>query len=226
MKKIMLYAVLLLLVLGAIGTYNLSQAKPSSSSARAAGNGSSKSLTTKQMPTTHQVSRVIERIDQLARAQYASQQEYDTWAYSACSTAAMTEVINAFNAARGSEQRYRITDILAQEVAVHAITPELGLLEPAGIDRTVAKFHLKTTWLHTSVAGLVEVANKGLPVIVGFPPETLAGGHLLVVTGGDAQQVQLIDSSSRNWYSLSTAAFTNYWRGFAVVLTPAEGGQQ
>src|SRR5258706_16447500 len=40
------------------------------------------------------VSQNVVRIGQLDPAQYSSSQEYNAWAYSACSSAAMTEVIN------------------------------------------------------------------------------------------------------------------------------------
>src|SRR5260370_24072514 len=79
------------------------------------------------------VHRVI-RSSQLDPTQYASSQEYDTWAASACSAASMTEVLNTYG------RTLRITDVLQVESTVHAISPELGLLEESGIARTVAHF--------------------------------------------------------------------------------------
>ena len=86
-------------------------------------------------------SKVLMRIDQLDPGQYASQQEYTTWAYSTCSTASMTEVMNSYG------HTYRIADILKVEAGIHEITPDLGLLEPTGIDCTVARFGFQTDWL-------------------------------------------------------------------------------
>src|SRR5438046_6825144 len=80
------------------------------------------------------------RLGQVDPAQYASNQEFTTWAYSACSTAAMTEVINAYG------HHYRITDVLKVEAKLGVITPQLGLLEEVGIQRTAAQFGFKTTW--------------------------------------------------------------------------------
>ena len=54
-------------------------------------------------------SQRLVRISQLDPNQYSSADEYNTWAYSACSAASMTEVFNAFG------HHYRITDILKVE---------------------------------------------------------------------------------------------------------------
>src|SRR5947209_8350704 len=51
-------------------------------------------------------SKALKRISQLDPAQYNSTQDYNTWAYSACSTAAMTEVFNSYG------RHYRIADVL------------------------------------------------------------------------------------------------------------------
>jgi len=41
---------------------------------------------------------------------------------------------------------YHNTDILAVEYRVEEITPEQGLLEDAGIERTIADFGFVTSW--------------------------------------------------------------------------------
>jgi Peptidase C39 family len=155
------------------------------------------------------------RVSQLDPVQYSSQQDYSTWAYSACSTAAMTEVINSY------KHNYRIADILKVEAGIHEITPDLGLLEPIGIDRTVSQFGFQTYWLNNpSLDDLLKVANQGHPVIVGFPPARWSGGHLLVVRGGDSKYVYLADSSRLNMQSMARDTFMKYWAGFAVVAMP------
>jgi hypothetical protein len=80
------------------------------------------------------------RLNQLDPGQYASAKEYRTWAYSTCSTAAMTEVANYYGG------NYHITDLLAVEARMGEITPEQGLLEDAGIARTMAHFGFVTSW--------------------------------------------------------------------------------
>ena len=155
------------------------------------------------------------RLGQLDPGQYRSTQEYTTWAYSACSAASMTEVINAYG------HTYRITDILAVEARIHEITPQLGLLEESGIQHTGAQFGFNTSEGHNlSLDQVIAAANHGTPVIVSFPPERFAGGHILVVRGGNADVVYLADSSGLNWTQLSRSRFMQLWGGFSAIMTP------
>ncbi len=155
------------------------------------------------------------RISQLDPAQYSSTQEYNDWAYSACSSAAMTEVINAYG------HHYRITDILKVESQLGEITPALGLLEDVGIQRTVAHFGFKTSWGYKlSLDQVIATANQGEPVIVSFPPSRYPQGHIVVVIGGNGQSVLLADSSLYNRHSITRAQFTQWWGGFSAVVTP------
>ena len=160
-------------------------------------------------------SKALVRINQLDPAQYNSQQDYNTWAYSTCSSAAMTAVINSYG------HHYRLADILKVEAGIHEITPDLGLLAPTGIDHTVAQFGFTTYWLsNTSLDNVIKVADQGHPVIVGFPPALWSGGHLLVVRGGNSQSVYLADSSRLNMQVMARTTFMKYWAGFAVVPLP------
>jgi hypothetical protein len=162
-------------------------------------------------------SKNLQRINQLDPAQYNSTQQYNTWAYSTCSAAAMTEIINAYG------HHYRIADILAVEAGLHEITPELGLLEAKGVDRTVARFGFKTYWPpHPTLDTIIQIANSGRPVMVGFPPDRWSGGHLLVVIGGNSQYVYTADSSRLNMQAFTHQNFLKYWAGFAVVITPVQ----
>ena len=78
--------------------------------------------------------------------------------------------------------------------------------------------------IDATVAGntdqIIAVANSGKPVIVSFPPDRYAGGHLLVVTGGNSNIVKLADSSLWNRKVLSRAQFLNWWEGFYAIVTP------
>ncbi|HVB25230.1 MAG TPA: cysteine peptidase family C39 domain-containing protein [Ktedonobacteraceae bacterium] len=168
-----------------------------------------------QIQAHYQASQALVRVGQVDPAQYNSTQDFNTWAYSACSTAAMTEVINAYG------YHYRIADILKVEAQIGAITPQQGLLDGSGIQQTAAHFGFKTTYMQNETLNdVIKVANAGTPVIVGFPPAKYAGGHLLVVTGGNAAYVYLADSSLYNRHSLTHAQFMNWWAGFAAIVTP------
>lgn len=160
-------------------------------------------------------SQKLLRLSQLDPAQYSSNQEYNLWAYSACSAAAMTEVINAYG------HHYRITDILKVESGIGAITPQLGLLSDGGVASTVSHFGFTTIWGHQfSLNQIIAIANKGRPVIVSWPPANYPGGHLVVVIGGDSNNVYLADSSIYNRHSLTRAQFLKWWGGFAAILVP------
>lgn len=166
-------------------------------------------------PPTYHASQDLARIGQLDPAQYNSSQEYNLWAYSTCSTAAMTEVINAYG------HHYRITDILKVEAHIGEITPQLGLLEEVGIQRTVAQLGFKTTWGHNlSLDQVITTANHGRPVIVSFPPDRYSGGHLVVVVGGDSNYVLVADSSLWNRHAITRAQFLGWWEGFYAIVTP------
>jgi Peptidase_C39 like family len=170
-----------------------------------------------------QVAGPVVRIPQLQRDLYASQALYEDYAYAACSSAAMAEVMNAYGA------HVSLDAALKEEIALHEITPDLGMLNgEQSIARTVAHFGFQAHALtSSSLAEVINVAAKGHPVIVGFPPDRWNGGHLLVVRGGDSQYVYLVDSSRLNMQAMSYATFLNYWVGFAVVVTPAgKGGAQ
>ena len=168
------------------------------------------------------IARHLVRINQLDPHQYISQEEYTTWSWSACSTAAMTEVLNTYG------HTYRIHDILAVERAVGEITIDAGLLHPGGIERTVAQFGFSTDWGYQhSLDQIVATANRGISVIVGFPPQAAyPTGHLLVVVGGNTTTIFLADSSSQNLPSLSRTTFRGYWHGFSAIVTPTRGGQR
>jgi len=160
-------------------------------------------------------SQQLVRVSQLDPAQYSSSEEYNTWAYSACSAAAMTEVFNAYG------HQYRVTDILKVEAQIGEITPALGLLRPEGIEHTAAQFGFRTTWGNAwTLDQVIETANRGNPVIVSFPPDRYDGGHILVVTGGNGSTVYLADTSLWNRHSLSRMQFLQWWEGYAAVVTP------
>src|SRR6266852_4967242 len=160
-------------------------------------------------------SQRLVRISQLDPAQYGSPAEFNTWAYSACSAAAMTEVFNAYG------RHYRVTDVLQVEAQIGEITPQLGLVRPEGIQNTAAQFGFKTTWGNSwTLDQIIDRANHGEPVIVSFPPDRYDGGHILDVLGGSSTTVYIADTSLWNRHSLSRSQFLAWWEGYAAVVTP------
>jgi hypothetical protein len=226
---------LILMVLFLAGSFLLSSTLPSSAlvnapwanalvTANIPGHASSLRIAQQKAPAPApaavvNASKKLVRLYQLSSDQYNSTDEYNSWAYAACSAAAMTEVVNSYG------HNYRITDILKVEAAIGEITPDLGLIEPVGIDKTVAKFGFKTRWLGdtggTTLDEVIKVANSGNPVIVAWPPALWDGGHVLVVRGGDSDNVFLADSSRYNFTTLSRDVFMQRWLNtFAAVVEP------
>ncbi len=166
-------------------------------------------------PQLYGASQHLQRIGQLDPGQYNSTQEYSLWAYSACSTAAMAEVFNAYG------RHYRVTDVLKVEATINAITPALGLVTDSGISSTASQFGFKTSWGYSlSYDQVVATANRGEPVIVAWPPSRYDGGHLVVVVGGNSQTILIADSSIYDRHSLSRAQFMKWWAGFSAIVTP------
>jgi hypothetical protein len=128
----------------------------------------------------------------------------------------MAAVVNAYG------YNYRLADILKVEAGLLEITPESGLLHGASsIARTVASFGFSAHALdNPSLDDVLKLANAGTPVIVDWPPQRWQGGHILVVRGGDEQNVDLVDSSQLNLQSMKHSTFLKYWAGFAVVVSP------
>ncbi len=208
MRKPYLY--LAVVIIGAILYFTLSSYKP-------AENVQATTFTAvihaTRIPTA---SSRLARISQLDPSQYNSASDYNLWALSACSSAVMTEVINAYG------HHYRIADILKVEAALDEITPRLGLVEDVGVARTMTKFGFKTSWEYSlSYDQVVATANRGEPVIVSWPPARYKGGHLVVVIGGNSQTILIADSSRYDHHSLSRAQFLAWWAGFSAVITPA-----
>jgi hypothetical protein len=174
--------------------------------------------TAKPTSATQDASKRLLRLAQLNPAQYTDAAEYEAWAEGACSTAAMTEVLNAYG------HHYRIADVLHVEARIGAITPDLGLTTEAGIKATATQFGFATRWGHNlTLDQVIATANSGTPVIISFPPgasSLFPPGHILVVTGGNESRVYLADSSSYNLTGLSRQQFSSYWRGFSAILTP------
>lgn len=183
------------------------------------GGGGGKAIQEMTTSTTMNASASIARISQDDSRQYASQAEYRTWSPSACSATSMTEVINAYG------HTYQITDILQKERAAGQISVDQGLLYGASsIAATVKSFGFTSEDKSgSSLDSLISIANAGQPLLVSFPPPAWQGGHILVLRGGESDNVTLVDSSQYNITTWTRAHFLKYWRGWAVLVTPNDG---
>jgi hypothetical protein len=174
-----------------------------------------------QTPITGNASQRLIRLGQVDyagfySAEYITYTQQITWQLSDCSTAAMTEVMDAYG------KTYKIGDVLTTEDRQGAITPYQGLLTPQGITNTVAVYGFTTVLGQGAMSydSLIALANAGTPVIVSFPPSRYPGGHIVVVTGGDANFVHLADSSVYNRQIVPRTWFEQHWGGFTAIVTP------
>ncbi|MBV9690435.1 MAG: hypothetical protein JO202_12095 [Ktedonobacteraceae bacterium] len=157
------------------------------------------------------------RVDSGSPLQYYNSYQLHVWAYSSCSGIAMEEVMNAYG-------RHLIAaDVLQEELKLGVWNVQLGLLGDDGIAMTASYFGFDTSASHTRpLQDIIDIANKGAPVIVSVRDSYyFPGGHLFVVRGGDSQYVSIADSSPADFQRMSRAMFVGMWQGFSAVLSPS-----
>jgi hypothetical protein len=167
-------------------------------------------LSTSSLPLNGTASSRIIRIDSALRGQYYSDYQWQVWSWSSCSGISMEEVMNAYG-------RHLIAaDVLQVESDLGVWNTYDGLTggEP-GIAKVASYFGFRAVPNPPrTVQDLIAVANKGFPVIVGVP------GHILVVRGGDSNNVYLVDSAPADRKIMTREQFANWWDNFSVELLP------
>jgi len=167
-------------------------------------------LSTSTLPLDGTASSRIQRVDSADRGQYYSDYQLQVWSYSSCSGISMEEVMDAYG-------RHLIAaDVLQEEMDLGVWDTYDGLTGgEAGIAKTASYFGFRAVPNPPrTVQDLVAVANKGFPVIVGVP------GHILVVRGGDSNNVYLVDSAPADRTIMSRVQFASWWDNFSVELLP------
>ncbi len=167
-------------------------------------------LSTSTLPLDGTASSRIIRVDSAVRGQYYSDYQWQVWSWSSCSGISMEEVMDAYG-------RHLIAaDVLQVESDLGVWDTYNGLTGgEAGIAKAASYFGFRAVPNPPrTVQDLIAVANKGFPVIVGVP------GHILVVRGGDSNNVYLVDSAPADRTIMSRAEFANWWDNFSVELLP------
>jgi len=168
-------------------------------------------LSTSTLPLDGTASSRIIRVDSAERRQYYTDYQWNVWSWSSCSGISMEEVMDAYG-------RHLIAaDVLQVESDLGVWDTYNGLTggEP-GIAKTASYFGFRAVPNPPrTVQDLIAVANKGFPVIVGVP------GHILVVRGGDSNNVYLVDSAPADRTIMSRAQFASWWDNFSVELLPS-----
>jgi len=167
-------------------------------------------LSTSTIPLDGTASNRIVRVDSADRRQYYKDYQWQVWSWSSCSGISMEEVMNAYG-------RHLIAaDVLQVEADLGVWDTYNGLTggEP-GIAKVASYFGFRAVPNPPrTIENLIAVANKGFPVIVGVP------GHILVVRGGDSNNVFLVDSAPADRKIMSRAQFAGWWDNFSVELLP------
>jgi hypothetical protein len=167
-------------------------------------------LSTSSQPLDGTASSRIIRVDSADRSQYNTDYQWHVWSFSSCSGIAMEEVMNAYG-------RHLIAaDVLQVEANLGVWNSYSGLTGgEKGVAEAANYFGFKAVPNPPrTLQDLINVTNKGFPVIVGFPD------HILVVRGGDSNYIYLVDSAPANRTVMTHQQFLGVWDNFSVELIP------
>lgn len=138
---------------------------------------------TQQMAAGAAKSLRFPAISQRDKSQYANEQEWRTWAGSACSAAAISAVLNGYG------KSVRVTDVLAYLQSQNAIKAGAGLYRYDVFETVAAKYGLKATYsddknTDSHFERVLGYLKSGYPVILNvLDPNYFPAGHFIVATG-------------------------------------------
>jgi hypothetical protein len=156
---------------------------------------------------------------------YDSKAQFDRWAGSACSAASLAEILAAYGLPHMTIGR------MIRELGPD-ISPQWGLLTYYAFNKVVAKYGLRAdVYLEhnplTYKQMLYLTNTLGIPVTINMRATSgyyryLSGGHILVMTGGDARTIHLADSSLYYMKSLPLSVYNQMARSRNVVIVPKD----
>lgn len=167
------------------------------------------------------VASKVQPITQLIRCdEYDSQQQCQDYGNAACSAAATTEVLTAWGVPKMTIGR--VIDEFGDDISMYG-----GLLTHAGFQR-VAALHAFRADQSTKLTynQMLYITNTlGIPLIVDVRISYgyysfFAGGHFLVMTGGDQNGVSIADSSEYYIHYLPKDIFYSMFTGQTTLLVP------
>lgn len=126
---------------------------------------------------------VFPAVWQRDKAQYASEDEWKTWAGSACSAAALTSVLNGYG------HPVKISDVLSQFEQQGAIKSTVGLYKYNVFGTVASQYGLKVAYsedknLEAHFGRVLDYLRQGYPVILNVLDATyFPSGHFIVATG-------------------------------------------
>ncbi len=160
---------------------------------------------------------------------YDSRQQFDDWGNAACSSATMSEVLTAWGVSGATIGK--MIDVMEPDVSLYG-----GLLRASGYQRGASAFGFRADLKGVPGTGdsplsydqILHITNDlGLPMVVNVRIawgyyHFFDGGHFLVVTGGDAQGLKIVDSSEYYIHYLSRDVFYSMFTGMTVVIVPQD----
>ncbi|HEX5572414.1 MAG TPA: hypothetical protein VFX31_13555 [Ktedonobacterales bacterium] len=153
---------------------------------------------------------------------YDNYAQFQEWGGAACSAAALSEVLTAYGV-RGATIGHEIDELGSY------ISPNGGLLNRHGFVVVAAKHNLRadqsTSLTYNQLLYLTE--QLGMPVIVNVHISYgyyhfFDGGHFLVVVGGDAQGLRIVDSSEYYIHYLPKDVFYQMFTGYTAAIVPGD----
>jgi len=156
--------------------------------------------------------------------------EWSIWSYSACSGCAMAALMDAYGATLHGRP-LNCGDVLEVENRLSVYNPvnEWGLIRgaPDELAETAARFGFTGYYTQKlSLDDLITLANEGVPSVVRIPT------HVMVLTGGDSQNVFLADSGGLHLSKVTRSQFLHglpgsrlyagqsWMDGWYIILTP------
>lgn len=153
---------------------------------------------------------------------YDNYAQYQRWGGAACSAAAISEILTAYGV-RDATIGHEIDELGKY------IDPNWGLLNRHAFAMIAAKHGLRAdesnSWTYNQIVYVSE--HLGIPVIVNVRISYgyysfFSGGHFLVVVGGDAQGLAIVDSSEYYIHYLPKSVFYQMFTGYTAAIAPAD----
>jgi len=177
------------------------------------------------------VSRNVPAFSQGDKTQYNNENpQWSLWSNSACSGCAMAALMDAYGATLNGRP-LNCGDVLEVEYRLSVYNPvhAWGLRKgkPDELAETAAQFGFTGYYTQKlSLDDLITLANAGIPSIVRIPT------HVMIVTGGDSQNVLLADSGGLHLSKVTRQQFLHglpgsrlyagqsWMAGWYIILTP------
>lgn len=177
------------------------------------------------------ISETVTAFSQADKTHYNNENpEWSLWSNSACSGCAMAALLDAYGATLNGRP-LNCGDVLEAEYRLSVYNPvnSWGLItgSPDELAKTAAHFGFTGYYTQKlSLDDLITLANAGIPSIVRIPT------HVMVLMGGDSQNVFLADSGGLHLSKVTRTQFLHglpgsrlyagqsWMAGWYIILTP------